>query len=372
MRRPEVTIAVMFTLFTLLVAPTVSARAQDPPDTEPQEAETRPPTIPPNQRPSVRAPIGTYPLPLTPTDPHRWRFTLAGPAPAFFQSRDRRPRRTVVQFPIGIYGGLGRRKGWGNFFLASDNLISTDAFDNSARVGLRLGVERLLYADGPMLTSEIGMVANQRGQNQALGATVGTRFLLPVRVGVGRPDLHLNFLGYENRRRLNIDASPRHTGRNVFLSSATLGLPPICFGQGDPEVRPHLILNFRAWFFANESAAPGYSPSRFESRYETALIIPTRAVRKNTPFLRAVAISFLSGANDANAYAPQRNFRFNLILVDTRRLLDEMNERRIIPKVPSMNLPGLSRPEEKPATEPDEKTEDVPKEIPAQPSSTPP
>ncbi|WP_395089855.1 hypothetical protein [Armatimonas sp.] len=45
-----------------------------------------------------------------------------------------------------------------------------------------------------------------------------------------------------------------------------------------------------------------------------ALVVPEKALPFKTPFLHGLNVSFITGANEANGFAPLTNLRFNFLL----------------------------------------------------------
>jgi hypothetical protein len=263
--------------------------------------------------PVVAPPVEPTPAPSPTPAPEKWHLSIGGPSPAFSQPRGAtRPRRTTAQVPVALRGRLLESSPLGTLTLESDNLISSDAFDQSARLGVRLAVEKKV---GPLsLIGGIGLLGNQTATTKNLGFDLGTRLPLGLKLGGQSPALDLNFLRFESRG-VDPRVSPRHVGKSVFAPSLGLMLPPLFLGKGEGDVtrRPHFLVGARAWYFSNEKAATGFTPEKFASLFDLGFVIPGKALPLKVPGVQGFAISLQSGGNPAANYARINNVRFNFL-----------------------------------------------------------
>ena len=240
------------------------------------------------------------------------QLSLAAPSPAFGQSRGiGRPRATTAQFPLRLSGVLIPRSPLGRITLDSDNLVSSDAFDTAARLGVRVGLEKKV---GPLaLVGGLGLIGNQKATTKNLSLELGTRLPLGLKVSGASPTLDLNFLRFENRG-VSAAVSPRHTAKTVLAPGVALQFPPLFLGHGaDTEKSPHVLLGANAWYFSNEKAAPGFTPSKLESLVNLGFVIPRAALPLRVPGVQGFSLNYQTGGNPAANYARIHNLRFGFL-----------------------------------------------------------
>ena len=250
--------------------------------------------------------------PASPPAPTKaFQFSFSGPSPAFNQPRGLRPAKTQAQFNVGARLRVFESQTIGKIFAESDNLISTDAFDQAGRYGLGVRYERPLTGS-TLLVGRFGFASNQAANQQTLTGTLGSQWSL-----LGGT-LDVNFIQFDSRLKRSTALSPRHQAASVFAPNLGLTFPPLFLLKKTeaPTVANTIHFTFasRAWYFTNEKAAPGFTPAKFESQLSAALVIPEKALPFKTPFLHGLSVAYVTGANEANGFAPLTNLRFNFLL----------------------------------------------------------
>nr|WP_309692278.1 hypothetical protein [Armatimonas sp.] len=272
-----------------------------------------------------------------PTAPERaFQLTFSGPSPVFHQPRGVRPAKTQAQFNLGAKLRVLESKTLGKISVETDNLISTDAFDQAGRYGASLHYERPLVGS-TLLLGRFGFASNQAGSQQALMGTLGSQWTL-----LGG-DLNVNFIQFDSRTKRNTALSPRHQAASVFAPNLGLTFPPFFLLKRteQPTIADtiHFTLESRAWYFPNEKAAVGFTPARFESQLSAALVVPEKALPFKTPFLHGVSVSYVTGASEANGFAPLTNLRFNALL--TPPVLPSLSSLTKLPGLPKIPSPPV-------------------------------
>ena len=248
---------------------------------------------------------------VSPSPTKAFQFSFSGPSPAFNQPRGLRPAKTQAQFNVGAKLRVLESPSLGRVFIESDNLISTDAFDQAGRYGLGVRYEKPLVGN-TLLVGHFGLASNQAGSQQALTGTLGSQWNLLGGV------LDANFIQFDSRLKRSTALSPRHQAASVFAPNLGLTFPPLFLLKktDTPTIADtiHFTLASRAWYFTNEKAAPGFTPAKFESQLSAAFVVPEKALPFKTPFLHGLSVSYVTGANEANGFAPLTNLRFNFLL----------------------------------------------------------
>ena len=293
----------------------------------------------------ARAQEGPVTIPLPPPAPAKessnLKLSLAAPSPAFGQPRGLgRPRATTAQFPLRLAGVLVPDSPLGKITLDSDNLVSSDAFDTAARLGVRVGLEKKI---GPLtFVGGLGLIGNQKATTKNLSMELGTRLPLGLKVSGASPTLDLDILRFENRG-VSAAVSPRHTGKNVLAPALGLKLPPLFVGRGtDTEKTPHVLLGASAWYFSNEKAAPGFKPGKLESLLSFGFVVPKAALPLKVPGVQGFSLDYQAGGNPAANYAQVHNLRFGFLF--TPPILPGLPALPRLPVLPSV-LKVAQRPE---------------------------
>jgi hypothetical protein len=257
------------------------------------------------------------------------------------------PKRNTGQFQLGARGTLAPSSPLGKVVLESDNVLSTDAFDITTRLGLRVSAERNDVISG------LAFATNQQNSSPILSASIGSR--LPFWTGktrIGGFDiqeaggLDVTFFRLENRLKVDPKISPNHVGRSVFTPSVGLRLPTMFFGKKATGMNTsntaHLLFRTNAWFFLDEKAAPGYKAHPFESQVLAQIVFPKEALPFKLPLVQGFTINYARGANPASGYAQLNQFQFNLQLFDFAPKLPTAPKPPAIPKVTSVpSAPGV-------------------------------
>jgi hypothetical protein len=250
--------------------------------------------------------------PASPPAPAKaFQFSFSGPSPAFNQPRGLRPAKTQAQFNLGAKLRVLESPSLGSVFVETDNLISTDAFDQAGRYGAGIRYERP-FLGGASLVGRFGFASNQAASQQAVTGTLGSQW------GLLGGMLDVNFIQFDSRLKRSAALSPRHQAASVFAPNLGLTFPPLFLLKKTeaPTIADtiHFTLASRAWYFPNEKAAPGFTPAKFESQLSAAFVVPEKALPFKTPFLHGLSVSYVTGANEANGFAPLTNLRFNFLL----------------------------------------------------------
>ncbi|WP_309708174.1 hypothetical protein [Armatimonas sp.] len=273
---------------------------------------------------------------VSPSPTKAFQFSFSGPSPVFQQPRGVRPAKTQAQFNLGAKLRVLESKTLGKISVETDNLISTDAFDQAGRYGANLHYERPLVGS-TLLVGRFGFASNQAGSQQALMGTLGSQWTL-----LGG-DLNVNFIQFDSRLKRNTALSPRHQAASVFAPNLGLTFPPFFLLKRteQPTLADtiHFTLESRAWYFPNEKAAVGFTPARFESQLRAALVVPEKALPFKTPFLHGMSVSYVTGASEANGFAPLTNLRFNALL--TPPVLPSLSSLTKLPGLPKIPSPPV-------------------------------
>jgi hypothetical protein len=250
-----------------------------------------------------------------PAVPEPLTVRLAGPSPVYRQWRGpNRPRRTQAQLDLEVrsllWAGRGREVLWGQV----DNVLSTDAYDASAHYGGDFVLEKPLRSVGlgPVLLGRLGYVANQAATQQVVSTQIGARMPL-WRRGAEWAHLEIGALQVDNRLRRDPRLSPNHQARTALSSRLGLSVPPFFLftRRRAPTTDDvlHVNLSAETWRFWNEEAAPGYRPSVMAYSGRAELVVPARVLKVRMPLLRAVSLSYLTGVNQDNGFAPLTQVR---------------------------------------------------------------
>ncbi|WP_395089856.1 hypothetical protein [Armatimonas sp.] len=112
-------------------------------------------------------------------------FTFSGPSPAFNQPRGLRPAKTQAQFNLGAKLRVLESRALGKISVETDNLISTDAFDQAGRYGANLHYERPLVGS-TLLVGRFGFAGALRVCIEPGGEPAGTQGHTGLAVGTAR------------------------------------------------------------------------------------------------------------------------------------------------------------------------------------------
>lgn len=250
--------------------------------------------------------------------------------------------------------------GFGNVYFRTNNVLSTSAKDTSAKVDLRLGVERSLlnswHIPGNM---EARLIANQAFSNRSFIISSGIKTLVPwgfahkftrrikdpnlpatgnnvefthkgllwnsfVKAPIS-PEFNLA-LQYENRIERDPATNASHAAKNVARVESSLELNPVFLFAKDKPTVNDITLNMKAkgWWFPNEKSLPAAEARKFESAFEAAVNIPfsrfgasdaLSSVQTNGETQKSIQISYRAGANEANSFIHSSEWKlgFNIL-----------------------------------------------------------
>jgi hypothetical protein len=229
--------------------------------------------------------------------------------------------KSVWQFPLPFDIPSIAEKNGSNYYLRSDNLISTDSRDLQSRLNFTVGRERNSVRDPGMVPEHLDFNINGNQSVSNLSAGIGYGFRR--RWGRGQDPLWVTalrsetapilsfdtFLNYRFRRDLN--ASPHHAALWDFGLAPGIEGPPTRLFRLPGSPKPvQFVYGGKVFLLPFEKGANGNSPYYAEYTLNVGVLVPMPRLLGSDRQLR---VDFFSGANPAFGYARSQTYSLRLV-----------------------------------------------------------
>jgi hypothetical protein len=216
-------------------------------------------------------------------------------------------------------------------YFTTDNLLSSESKDKSAKIDLRLGIERSLldswYVPGYI---EAKYLANQSFSNTSFVSTAGIRTIIPW--GWSEALLWNNFVKapyspiisvgvqYENRLKRDPLVTDSHVKENLARLAGEIEWNPIyLFPREDSKLADSITLaiKLKGWYFPDEKSTGGAKVRKAEGHTDVSLFVPLNGLpnvlfgTEKNPGSR-LRLQYEHGANEANGFTRSQSIKLGV------------------------------------------------------------